>query len=160
MITTEVDTTALYDLRLFIDNEATLHTNRVVPMIKNVARKLKNGTYDHQLAPKLWMYLVQAGIELYIKDCGGTKTWHSWMMLENTQNLRVSNMLLSDYIISAAIKYQQKSAKYMLADEYIFELDMEVKAAFNTLCEVAQLADAPSQFELNCQALATPEDCY
>jgi hypothetical protein len=72
-ITQEIDTIALDDLRLFIDNEATLHHNRVVPMIKNVARKLKNGTYDANLAPKLWIYLVDAGIELYIKDFGGNK---------------------------------------------------------------------------------------
>ena len=33
---------------------------------------MKRGVYDHELAPKLWQYLVDAGAKQYILEFGGT----------------------------------------------------------------------------------------
>ena len=46
-------------------------------IIKNIARKMKSGKYDHKQAPKLWMYWVESGAKLYDKLYGspGVKTF-------------------------------------------------------------------------------------
>ena len=36
-------------------------------IIKNIARKMKSGKYDHKQAPKLWMYWIESGAKLYDK---------------------------------------------------------------------------------------------
>lgn len=65
-----IDETAMRELELFIDNDADLYCQQVIPMILNVARKLNKGTYDDTLAPKLWQYLVDNGAKKYNKQFG------------------------------------------------------------------------------------------
>ena len=45
------------ELKLYIDNDGDLYRQRLVPIVKNIQRKMKSGKYDHSKAPKLWMYL-------------------------------------------------------------------------------------------------------
>ena len=65
IIQSDIDETALTELELFIDNDADLYRQRTIPMILNVARKIKRGTYNPELAPKLWQYLVDDGARKY-----------------------------------------------------------------------------------------------
>ena len=59
------------ELKLYIQNDRDLYRQQIVPIIKNVQRRMKKGTYDHIKAPKLWMYLVDNGAKKYVKEFGG-----------------------------------------------------------------------------------------
>ena len=60
------------ELDLYIMNDSDLYRQRFMPILLNLARKLKRGVYDHELAPKLWQYLVDQGAKKYIQEFGGT----------------------------------------------------------------------------------------
>ena len=59
------------ELKLYIQNDRDLYRQQIVPIIKNVQRKMKSGKYEHAKAPKLWMYLVDNGAKKYVKEFGG-----------------------------------------------------------------------------------------
>ena len=59
------------ELKLYIENDPQLYRRQIVPIIKNIQRKMKSGKYDHTKAPKLWMYLVDNGAKKYVKEFGG-----------------------------------------------------------------------------------------
>ena len=44
------------ELELFIMNDQDLYRQMFMPIIMNLARKMKRGVYNHQMAPKLWQY--------------------------------------------------------------------------------------------------------
>lgn len=64
------DPTMFRELDLYIDNNESLYRSNLMPIIQNIKRKIKSGKYDHKLAPKLWMYLVEAGLKKYGKEFG------------------------------------------------------------------------------------------
>lgn len=66
----EVDEHAMQELELYLENTGELH-NQKKSIIENLQRKMKSGRYDPQLAPKLWMYWVDAGAKGYVKEFGG-----------------------------------------------------------------------------------------
>ncbi len=70
-----VDEHAATDLKLFIDNESALH-GQMTSIRKNLATKKvrPKNPYTHDLAVKLFGYLVEAGAKKYAKEFGGT--WH------------------------------------------------------------------------------------
>jgi hypothetical protein len=41
-----------------------------MPIITNIRRKIKNGTYDHEKVIKLWMYLIDDAAREYVKQHG------------------------------------------------------------------------------------------
>jgi hypothetical protein len=59
------------ELELYIENNEQLYKQQLIPIIKNILTKMKRGVYDHSLAPKLWLYLVDAGAKKYIQEFGG-----------------------------------------------------------------------------------------
>ena len=61
------------ELKLFIDNDANLYRQRLVPIVKNIQRKMMSGKYDHKKAPKLWKYLVDDCAKKYSKEFPGVK---------------------------------------------------------------------------------------
>jgi hypothetical protein len=63
-----VDERMVDELKMFIDNDADLYRQRLVPIVKNIQKKMKSGKYDHKKAPKLWMFLVTDGAKKYQKD--------------------------------------------------------------------------------------------
>ena len=65
-----VDEVAARELTLYIENDATIYRQRIQPIIKNLARKMKKGTYDPELAIKGFMYAVEHGIKSYNKEFG------------------------------------------------------------------------------------------
>ena len=46
------------ELELLATNDAKLYRRQYVPIIKNLMRKRAKGTYDHNLAIKLWRYMI------------------------------------------------------------------------------------------------------
>lgn len=64
------------ELVLYIENDGNLYRQQTTPIQKNLASKIMQGKYDHNLSIKLWMYLVDTGAKKYIKDVMDTKlTW-------------------------------------------------------------------------------------
>ena len=68
------DTHAATELKLFIDNDAQLYRAQHVSIQKNLATKKVRSLYKHDLAVKLFGYLVESGAKKYAKEFGGT--WH------------------------------------------------------------------------------------
>ena len=64
-----VDEHAKTELDLYLENESSLY-NQKLSILSNIRRRIANGTYDHSLAPKLWMYWVTSGAKQYIKEFG------------------------------------------------------------------------------------------
>ena len=65
------DREAAVELKLSIENDSDLYRQQIVPIIKNVQRKMKKGTYDHLKEQETWMYLVDNGAKKYVKAYGG-----------------------------------------------------------------------------------------
>ena len=61
------------ELKLYIENDGDLYKQKIIPIVKNIQRKMKSGKYDHKKAPKLWMYLVDEGAKKYAKEFPGVK---------------------------------------------------------------------------------------
>jgi len=65
------------ELILFIENDGELYHQRTMPIMKNLARKMRKDTYDPMKAVKLWMYLVDDGAKKYTKEMGSPgDVWH------------------------------------------------------------------------------------
>jgi hypothetical protein len=59
------------ELKLYIDNDASLYRQRYMPILKNLSRKKKQGKYRKGLASKAFMYLIDDGAKRYVKSYGG-----------------------------------------------------------------------------------------
>jgi hypothetical protein len=66
------DSDAVRELDLYIMNNEDLYRRRFMPIITNLKRKITKGIYDHELAQKLWMYLVDDAAKEYVKEFGST----------------------------------------------------------------------------------------
>lgn len=60
------------ELQLFIDNDGTLYRQQFTPIVANLMKKRRKGTYDHEKAVKLFGHLAEAGAKKYAKESGGT----------------------------------------------------------------------------------------
>lgn len=71
------DTHAATELKLYIDNDADLYRRQTTSILKNLATKKARGVYKHDLAVKLFGYLVQAGAKKYADEFEPTlRVWH------------------------------------------------------------------------------------
>ena len=68
-----VDKDMVIELKLYIENDGDLYKQKIIPIVKNIQRKMKSGKYDHKKAPKLWKYLVDDGAKKYQKEFPGVK---------------------------------------------------------------------------------------
>ena len=59
------------ELKLFIDNDASIYRQRYIPILKNLSKKKKRGNYRKGLASKAFMYLIDDGAKRYTKSYGG-----------------------------------------------------------------------------------------
>jgi len=67
------------ELVLYITNDNDLYERNLMPIVKNLMRKVKNGTFDESLSVKLWGYLAEAGAQKYAKEMEGSvrpMPWH------------------------------------------------------------------------------------
>ena len=68
-----VDKNMVIELKLYIENDGDLYKQKIIPIVKNIQKKMKSGKYDHKKAPKLWIYLVDEGAKKYQKEFPGVK---------------------------------------------------------------------------------------
>jgi len=103
-----VDERMVDELKLFIDNDGQLYKQRLIPIVKNIQRKMKSGKYDHKKAPKLWMYLVKDGAKKYEKEFAAA---------EFSDGLKFS-------------KQEKEAVAQEFADEYKDEIEAQDGAMF------------------------------
>jgi hypothetical protein len=66
------------ELELYIVNDSGLYRQSVQPVIKNLAKKMKKGTYDAAKALKLWGYTAGFGAQKYTKEFTGSGSGSEW----------------------------------------------------------------------------------
>lgn len=66
---------AAKELALFITNDEQLYVSGILPAVKNLRKKVDKGTYQDDLALKLWFLVASAGAQKYAKEFG-MEPWH------------------------------------------------------------------------------------
>jgi len=66
----DTDESLVAELVQWTENDGQVYEQRATPVMKNMMRKLVKGKYDHQLAVKAWMYVVEDGARSYSKEFG------------------------------------------------------------------------------------------
>ena len=66
----EANEHAATELHLYATNDSHLHHHSALPIIDNLKRKVKKGTYDHEKATKLWRYHADRAADKYKKEFG------------------------------------------------------------------------------------------
>jgi hypothetical protein len=69
------------ELVLYIQNDGDLYERNYMPVVMNLLKKMKKGTYDQELAVKGWAYVVEAGAKKYFQDFPGSFKEGSWNKL-------------------------------------------------------------------------------
>jgi len=70
------DNHAATELFNYIKNSRELYDRQYIPIIKNLLRKIKKGTYDAEKSVKLWKYIVDNGAKLYAKEFAAAADWN------------------------------------------------------------------------------------
>jgi len=92
-IPTYKDKDAARDVQLFADNDYMLYQQRKRPILINLGKKYKKGTYDVNKAAKLWRYYVDAALQKYHKEYGHRGKWYDMLSVPDR------NLLSLDYAI-------------------------------------------------------------
>jgi len=88
--------TEVNDLKLFIDHDADLYRQQHTSILKNLATKKARGQYKHDLAVKLFGYLVESGAKKYADKFGlPGQPWHK--MFDVSTRTRVAEALTDDF---------------------------------------------------------------
>src|SRR5580704_4640067 len=69
-----VDEQALEELDLYANNTSELYPQKQA-ILRNIQRRIKNGTYDPSLAPKLWLYWVDNAAKMYASEFAERREW-------------------------------------------------------------------------------------
>ena len=64
------DIHAAKEIQLFADNDYDLYRQQKIPILINLGKKYKKGTYKIELAAKLWKYYIDNALKKYNKDFG------------------------------------------------------------------------------------------
>src|SRR5450756_2136636 len=67
----DVSSEEAWELYLFGVNDADLYRQRIEPILANLKKKIKKGTYDETLALKRWKYAADDGAQRYTKEYSG-----------------------------------------------------------------------------------------
>lgn len=62
------------ELVMWVNNDATIYERTLMPIWKNMTRKMAAGTFDPDLAVKGFMYAADSGAKSYSREFGGV--WH------------------------------------------------------------------------------------
>ena len=66
----DADEDTVRELVLYADNDEQLYSQSTAPIQKNLSKKFTKGTYDHELAAKLWKYHADRAAKKYGKEHG------------------------------------------------------------------------------------------
>jgi hypothetical protein len=64
------DEHAAQELELYVSNDSQLYHSQFIPIVKNLMKRRAAGTYNHEKAAKLFLYLADAGARKYYKEFG------------------------------------------------------------------------------------------
>ncbi len=64
------DKDAAREIQIYADNDYSLYNQGKRPILVNLGKKYKKGTYDVQKAAKLWRYYIDAAMQKYNKEFG------------------------------------------------------------------------------------------
>lgn len=95
----ELDSHAVRELKLFIDNDGELYTRSTVPTIKSLLKKWRSGRYDQSKSVQAWRYLADAGAKKYQRDMGDRTPWN---VVFPTQVRQAVAMALAEDFAAAA----------------------------------------------------------
>ncbi len=75
----DIDEVEVSELHQYIVNNKILDggpiNNKYDSIVNNLAKKISNGTYDPELAPQLWFYLVNDAAKEYARDFASGSDW-------------------------------------------------------------------------------------
>jgi len=94
------DPDAAREIELFADNDSQLYFQSRKPILANLAKKYKKGTYDIDKAAKLWRYYVEAAMKKYNKEFGSRSD--KWFDLLDTHD---RNLLAREYAIRTKAEF-------------------------------------------------------
>jgi hypothetical protein len=82
------DSVAANEIRDYADNNSLLFFSRRLPILKNLYKKWKKGTFKIDLAAKLWLYYINDAMQKYNKQHGskGDK-WHKLLSVSDRKLL-------------------------------------------------------------------------
>jgi len=95
------DPDAAREIELFADNDSQLYFQMRKPILINLGKKYKKGTFDIDKAAKLWRYYVEAAMKKYNKEFGGRSD--KWFDLLDTHD---RNLLAREYAIRAKNEFE------------------------------------------------------
>ena len=72
---------------MFTENDGDIYRQNFQPIIKNLKQKIKTGRYNHALAPKIWMYYVEAGMKKYAKEFDDPKRWMDLLSTKDRKSI-------------------------------------------------------------------------
>lgn len=81
------DVDAVREIELFIENDYQLYRSQTNPILINLTKKFKKGTFDINKASKLFRYLIDSGMKKYHKEYGSGKDWHKLLSTHDRQYL-------------------------------------------------------------------------
>jgi len=84
-----IDNDAVRELQLFLENDGDLYRQKIVPIQKNLMTKLAQGKYDHEMAQKLFMYLVQDADKKYQKEFGSSSSGYMLSMASRKELCKI-----------------------------------------------------------------------
>ena len=95
----------MQELKLYIDNDASLYRQRYMPILKNLSKKKKKGRYRKGLASKAFMYMIDDGAKRYVKSYGGN--------VRDVFPKRQRKMLAQDYVEEFEQIYRNQEFDFM-----------------------------------------------
>ena len=95
------DPDAAREIELYADNDSQLYFQMRKPILVNLGKKYKKGTYDIDKAAKLWRYYIDAAMKKYNKEFGSRGD--KWFELLNTND---RNLLARDYAIRTKEEFE------------------------------------------------------
>lgn len=87
------DKDAAREIQLYADSDYVLYQQRKRPILINLGKKYKKGTYDVSKAAKLWRYYIDAAMQKYHKEFGSRGKWSNLLSVPDR------NLLALDYAI-------------------------------------------------------------
>jgi len=100
------------ELHLYCENDGDIYRQRIEPIRKNLVRRLKKGTYDHEKSKKLWMYVVDACAKKYSKEFGSEfisdrpgVPWHKMFSVDDRKE--VAKQFADNFKEEFNIEYKQ-----------------------------------------------------
>ena len=66
---------AVRELVLYTDNTRIIYERHTLPVIENLRKKAKRGTYDPEKAAKAWGYVAEAAAKAYAREYDRPENW-------------------------------------------------------------------------------------